>query len=424
MILRTQDGGLNWWRIPSGSGARLEDVTFVGVTVFAVGTGGTILRSADGGVNWQFVLSGVPTRLKSVHFGDALHGIIVGDSGVALTTQDGGTTWMRSYTGVNGTLIDVRMSGPAAAIAVGTNGLVIRSDDGGRTWRSQAASTGQYLTGVAMSSPASAAIVGLGGVGFFTTDGGSAWIPANLGTTVGMSDVCQADPVTLYAAGSSATIVRSRDGGRMWQTVYQSNGFAFEDIGFANPQTGWAVGNNGVILRTTDGGNSWVHQMAVPGTSTSASVASPALVPTSSAPMYLSVMGLAVAAPSGGTTWRASVGTASNGNRMDEVTGTGPSGQLVMATVVHAEGRECANVLAGLIQAGGQMRTAPRYTPAGWFQVSVEKDGTSAFTCLPLRQGSLVAGFAVTAVALLDPDQVRPLLNALADAAFQRWGRP
>jgi photosystem II stability/assembly factor-like uncharacterized protein len=425
VILRTQDGGVNWWRIYAGSAARLEDATFTGVTVHAVGSGGTILRSSDGGVNWQLVLSDIPTRLKAVHFGDALHGVIVGDSGVALSTQDGGLTWTRSFTGVLSGLIDVRMSGPSAALAVGTGGVILRSDDGGRSWTRQSAPTSQYLTGVTMASPLSAVVVGLNATALHTADGGATWFPGSMATTSGMSDIAMVDAASYYAAGSTATIVRSTDAGRTWQTTFQSNGFAFEDIGFANAQTGWAVGNGGVIMRTADGGATWIHQMGVPGGA--AVTAAPTLTPTTARPLYLSVLGLSVPGPGGRGSWSASVGSASNGNRMDELRSNGVSGETYVMTVIQVEGRTCAAVLAQLIQQGGQMRAGRPYIPSSdWFQVAVEQNARSAFTCLPLSRGVLVAGFSTSPIdiTLADAEVVRPALVALGVAAQQRWGRP
>jgi photosystem II stability/assembly factor-like uncharacterized protein len=418
VVLRSQDAGRNWWRIPAGSAAHLEDATFIGVTVFAVGTGGTILRSLDGGVNWQMVLSGVSSRLRSVHFGDALHGIIVGDSGVALMTADGGATWVRGATGVAASLIDVRMAGPVSGVAVGS-GVVLRTDDGGRSWRPLGAPGGSTLTGVIFSGSAVSAL-GLYGTAIFSADGGATWSPVVLPVNQSMSDVDQADATTLFAAGSTATIVRSGDGGRTWTLAYQANGFAFEDVNFADARTGWAVGNNGVIMYTADGGVSWTHQMGMPAAAPAAPAASAA---TLSPSLYLQVLGLSLAAPYGSALWSTRVGSASSGSRLDELHTTS-GGDAYQLTVIHAEGRTCAQLLATLIQQGGQMRTAPPYTPPGWFQVSVERSGTTAFVCLPLGQGAMVGGFATASLQRASPDVMRPILVTLAESAFLRWGRP
>jgi len=423
IVLRTQDAGASWWRIPAGSAAELEDVAFVGVTVFAVGANGTILRSSDGGVNWQMVVSGVSAGLEGVHFGDALHGIIVGDSGVALMTQDGGATWTRSQTGVLANLIDVRMSGPAVATAVGTQGTILRTDDGGRSWRRQGALASQYLTGVYMASPTSAIAVGLNGVGFATSDAGATWMPVSLGTSMSMSDISQSPGGTYYSAGSTATIIRSADG-LNWQLAFQGNGYAFEDVVFADALNGWAVGNNGVVMHTTDGGTTWVHQMGIPGQAAVAAAPAPALVP-SGAPLYLQILGLTMAQPGGRGSWYTAVGSSSGGNRMDEIHGTGAAGETYLVSLIYAgDGRPCANMLATIFQQGGQMRTAPAYLPANWFQVAIEQNNVSSFVCLPLARGVLVAGFTVASLQNADAGVVRPMLTALGEAAFQRWGRP
>ena len=422
MILRTQDGGANWWRMYAGSNAELQDVTFNGVAVVAVGTGGTILRSPDGGVSWQLVFGGVSSQLKSVHFGDLTHGIIVGDSGVVLTTQDGGATWARQPSGVTEGFLDVRMSGPAAAVAVGANGLIARTDDGGRSWRRQASPTAQWLTGVWLTSPTTGTIVGLGGTGLYTTNGGATWLQGAMGASVGMSDVFQVDAATAVAAGSSATILRTGDGGRTWQQVFQGSGWAFEDVGFANPQVGWAVGSQGVVMRTTDGGLTWMHQMGFPA-APGVAASTPTLIPTGGS-LYLEILGITIAAPAGPGMWRASVGTASNGNRLDQMSGTAPNGDVYMVSLAYTTTRTCPAFLASLISEGGQMQTAPAYIPPGWFQVSVEKDNVTAYVCLPMGNGNLIGGVTTPAIARVDPSTVRPALAAIGNAALLRWGYP
>jgi hypothetical protein len=110
---------------------------------------------------------------------------------------------------------------------------------------------------------------------------------------------------------------------------------------------------------------------------------------------------------------------------MDELHGTGAAGEAYLVSVIYAgDGRQCANMLATIFQQGGAMRTAPPYLPAGWFQVAIEQNDNSSFVCLPLGRGVLVAGFTVASLQRADAGAVRPMLVALGEGAFQRWGRP
>lgn len=100
-VLREVAGGRRWGRGRVGVPARLgplldlRDVCFADDRQgWAVGQpGGYVLRTVDGGRNWFVSVSGQSRALLGLHFLDAQTGFAVGESGAILRTRDGGITW-------------------------------------------------------------------------------------------------------------------------------------------------------------------------------------------------------------------------------------------------------------------------------------------------------------------------------------------
>jgi photosystem II stability/assembly factor-like uncharacterized protein len=171
VILRTENGGRTWTRVPSGGlPPALENegafaASGTNVAVFGrdhvwIGTGAAVrsrvLRSADGGRTWAVsdtpLASGPSSGIFSIAFRDALHAIVVGGDYRKETeavdnlaiTSDGGATWRgprdwgaaepggRGLSGFRSVVAPV--PGEAGSwIAVGPSGADISRDDG-RTW--------------------------------------------------------------------------------------------------------------------------------------------------------------------------------------------------------------------------------------------------------------------------------------------------
>jgi photosystem II stability/assembly factor-like uncharacterized protein len=101
IIMKTQDGGLNWQTVTIPTQAKyLRAVKFIGSThAWAVGRNGTILHSSNGGNTWAMQQSSIDTTLFDVDFGDTLNGMIAGN-GYVLYTHNGGTNWYFADVGI------------------------------------------------------------------------------------------------------------------------------------------------------------------------------------------------------------------------------------------------------------------------------------------------------------------------------------
>lgn len=100
-IFKITDRGIHWIEqtVPAG----LQDTGFNKVWFSdslrgtIVGDHGVILRTTNGGANWFVQNSTVTTDLTDVCFTDSLHGTAVGDIGTILHTIDGGKSWVKQY---------------------------------------------------------------------------------------------------------------------------------------------------------------------------------------------------------------------------------------------------------------------------------------------------------------------------------------
>jgi photosystem II stability/assembly factor-like uncharacterized protein len=103
--------------------------------VVAVGEGGVILRTDDAGSTWTQVASGTGDRLERVSFApapDQSYGAAVSRSGAFLRTTDGGATWTLSTVQVG--MRDVATPSASVVVLVGDDEAVLRSEDGGASW--------------------------------------------------------------------------------------------------------------------------------------------------------------------------------------------------------------------------------------------------------------------------------------------------
>ncbi len=110
-ILRTDDGGATWRKLPNPSAVPAERLDFRDVdavsptTAYALsigaGTLSRIYKTTDAGLTWtmQFANADADAFFDAMAFWDADHGIAVSDSVrgafVIITTEDGGKSWNR-----------------------------------------------------------------------------------------------------------------------------------------------------------------------------------------------------------------------------------------------------------------------------------------------------------------------------------------
>lgn len=194
VILRTQDGGASWSRVPAAA----LPVALEGEGGFAAS--GTCVMTGPAGQAW--IGTGAGTRAR------------------VLRTDDMGETWTAVVVPI--------VSGPAAGIF----SLACRKEE----------------TLVAMGGDLNAPVRFTRNVAI-SQDGGRTWRPRHAptfpGAVYGSTYVPQTHPPILFAVGPNGAAY-SPDDGQHWVAVDTTEYWA---VDFASPRAGWAVGPAGRITR-------------------------------------------------------------------------------------------------------------------------------------------------------------------------------
>jgi photosystem II stability/assembly factor-like uncharacterized protein len=248
--------GLNW----EGNTLTLEALHSVFVidsnNVIAVGKKGIILKSTNGGTEWFILPSSTPGDLNDVYFSDPNNGFIIGKRHISggypvfLFTTDGGQSWVYRDYGSNRPLERIDFADENNGVIVG-QWIVMFTSDGGSNWIRK--DNGVSNRGVDFKSSDNCYAVGSGQI-LRTTDMGETW------TTI-LCPECGAEPFNdiniiddQKILSFSGNISRTLDGGIIWKRLAKPG----SDAQFFSDNVGISVGLH-YILSTTNGGIEWVY---------------------------------------------------------------------------------------------------------------------------------------------------------------------
>jgi photosystem II stability/assembly factor-like uncharacterized protein len=151
LLMRTEDGGETWNRIPLPTKTELFRLDFDGSSRgWIVGDQGVILASTDEGRTWTRQTSGVSRALFDVRFRNKEDGLAVGGGGTLLRTENGGSTWDKVDVPSNETFKRVDYNDDKHAWVIGYSGRILQTDDRGKTWARQESGTNERLYGIFM----------------------------------------------------------------------------------------------------------------------------------------------------------------------------------------------------------------------------------------------------------------------------------
>lgn len=242
---------------------------------WVVGDNGTIVRTSDGGFNWFPQESGIEDTLLDVYFTDSLRGWAVGKNGTVVRTEDGGQNWEKLLKRTDANLIGVMFDCSDTGVIVSneSNLLVMRTNDGGSTWSNHIAQSLElYLsgpaTGVEFISTTLFYLVGSNGV-VYTESGGVNWDVRTPKQTY-FAEVYPLTPDTCWAYCYSGGYYFTNNAGLNWLELGQPQirggdpdepQFAFWDA-----MNGAMVAlSRGTYLATTkDGGKTWTEDPNFP----------------------------------------------------------------------------------------------------------------------------------------------------------------
>lgn len=239
-------------------------------TATLVGQDGIIMRTEDGGLNWTEQVSGITNVLNSVEYSEytdengALVKMLfaVGENGIILKSNDNGTTWEVKQGSITENLNDIIVFSPNQIYICGDNGTLLRSVDYGQNWTAVTLPTTANLNhlaaigSVTTEARMSAIVVGDNGTCFGTINMED-WFAVTLPTTDNISAVEYFEN-TVICAGDNGTIIRSINNGTDWTAITSGITTKIYDLKFVNASIVIGSSENGTLVRSEDGGETWV----------------------------------------------------------------------------------------------------------------------------------------------------------------------
>jgi len=280
LIMRTEDGGLNWsTQDPGITNVLFSNDIFtyqattgqIVIVQYAVGENGVILKSENSGLNWTVLNSGTTENLNYVTIRSATEVYACGNNGTLLLSQDFGETWTAIQTG---TTLNLKMmalmstdafSNKRIPVIVGDSGLVLVSMDLGTTWVPSVSNVVVNLNSVIFADEQVVVAAGDNGEIIKSIDGGLSWDRMNSGTALNIYSlkyVRNENKQDIIASAENGMILISSDLGDNWQLVQTPSTSDLFSVSFGTSDFGISTGEAGTELYTIDGGLTWVESLA------------------------------------------------------------------------------------------------------------------------------------------------------------------
>jgi len=261
VILKTTNGGLNWFNQPIDLGypKNLYGLDMLDAnTGYIAGWFETILKTTNGGTNWN-IISNIPSNNgnsnNDIYFHNTETGWICSSLGRVLRTINGGLNWDTSF--ADNILRDIQFLNAQTGWVCGDGGTLFKSINGGINWIQWQTLTGSNLD-LHFMNPDTGWLVGeQSNYVFKTTNGGIRWdtIAQLPGGNLQYSYcIYFTRPDIGYIGGTFTRLFKSINGGTLWgRDVIDNLGF-INNFSFLNDTVGWAVAG-GTIIHTTNGGS-------------------------------------------------------------------------------------------------------------------------------------------------------------------------
>ena len=260
IIMKTENGGLDWETIIDDPGFGIYDIQFIDASNGWAISRNKIYSTIDGGNAWESSPLGL--GLASLHFVNKDIGYVAG-SGRIYKTINGGFTWDRIEPDIGNTIyqsilfIDENI-GWASGYGIPSSGMfnsrIIHTSDGGNSWELQydqqeGGRTWLHFQDELNGWAVTNSIVGENdGLILQTSDGGETWMPQNSGVTKSLFRIFFTDKSNGWVVGEDGVVLKTIDGGEQWSQQNNPTNDNLFAVFARNDGNAWAAGDDGTVL--------------------------------------------------------------------------------------------------------------------------------------------------------------------------------
>jgi photosystem II stability/assembly factor-like uncharacterized protein len=242
-------------------------------TGWVCGSGGVVLKTTNGGLNWYEQNSNTSAGLKVIHFVDSDNGWAYGNNHI-LSTTDGGAVWSVQDFPPPSYIITLQFVSLNTGWLLYQNsdtGYLSKTTDGGITWIVQNQYENIYFEAMFFLDENNGWIAHCSGGVMKTTNAGNSWTQHDADIACGPMSIRFIDQITGWISHNtlgSYEISKSTDGGITWFSQIWESGKFINSISFPGSDIGYAAGwqmfvpppDEGFIIKTTNGGAEWLEQ--------------------------------------------------------------------------------------------------------------------------------------------------------------------
>ncbi len=252
-----------WVPITVNSNNVLQDLSFPSYKIgYAVGYQATILKTEDAGLNWGKLPVSGAALLTGVHFTSDSVGYICDYLGVIAKTNNAGLNWQTLYDGgVSAGFTDITFINDSTGFVIGNNGTILKTTNYGFSWSASSSGTSAFLKQIQILNDGTLKIVGEQGKILTSYDNGNTWKTSNAPW-----DSYQAlyylNKNRGFIGGSFGFLRFTENADTNWSVVFGSSSYNIKQIVFTDSLNGYVLYDNqndgaSYVAKSVDGGISW-----------------------------------------------------------------------------------------------------------------------------------------------------------------------